>query len=414
MRRRNFLIGCSSAVAALATARISSLSFADPGSANAGEGTLVVIYLRGGWDALSVLPPLAGDDRRHYEAQRPWLRIPAQGEGAALPLNEAFGLHPALNDLMALYHDERLAIVQATGMPLDTRSHFDAMRFMETGTPGQHNTPTGWLTRHLQNQPDAGNNRLRAVSVDTATTTSLLGSTEAVAMRDPADFLLVDDAGHRGKLTRVLAGLYEGDSWLHNAGQRTVATIRNLEQFDLGNAPSTTPYPEGEFGERLKTVAALLRRGLNLRVATVDFGGWDTHKWQGEGSTGYLADLLRQLGTGLATFYHDLENHPLTGRLSVVVMSEFGRRLAENASRGTDHGHGSAMFVLGGQVNGGRLYGQWPGLAPEQLYDRADLAVTTDYRQVVCEVLHSLTWNPQLDVVFPGFVPARPMGLMRT
>ncbi len=413
MHRRGFLIGCSATIASMAGASLSNLSFAKSASADTSEGTLVVVYLRGGWDALSVLPPLGGEDRGHYEAIRPWLKIPVEGESAAVALDDHLGLHPALSDLLELYQSKHLAVIPATGLPLNTRSHFDAMRFIETGTPGQRGTTTGLLSCHLQSLPEEIDTPLRAVASDFAIPTSLLGSGEAVAMRNPADFLLVDDADHRKKLTRLLSRLYEGESWLHHAGQRTLATIRGMENLGDGKTSSAADYPDGELGERLKMVAPLLKRGLPLRVATVDFGGWDTHKWQGEGSQGYFADLLCQLGASLSTFYRDLEAHNLTSRLSVVVMSEFGRRLSENASRGTDHGHGSAMFVLGGKVNGGRLYGQWPGLAREQLYDRADLAVTTDYRQVIAEVLTTQTWNPQLDMVFPGYVPVPAMGLFR-
>jgi uncharacterized protein (DUF1501 family) len=175
-------------------------------------------------------------------------------------------------------------------------------------------------------------------------------------------------------------------------------------------------YPSGEFGENLKTIAKLIKLGVGLRAATVDLGGWDTHEGQGDGSAGYLNTLVTELSTGLAAFYTDLagSSSPThADRLTVVVVSEFGRRLSENASHGTDHGHGSGIFVLGGQVNGGQVFTSWPGLQNEQLYDRADLAVTIDYRQVLSEIVLRRLGNSQLNTVFPGYEGFQPLGIVR-
>jgi uncharacterized protein (DUF1501 family) len=407
MNRRKFMVGCSTAIAAMAGAQITSLTLANPETQG---DTLVVVFLRGGWDALNVMPPIDGKDRGYYEAARPFLKIPTSGKGAALKLTDAFGLHPAMEPLLELYQGRQLALVQATGMASDTRSHFDAMQFMELGTPGERSTTTGWITRHLQAAP-LTQTRLSSLSMDSAVAPSVLGSPSAVAMKDPKSFSLVDDADHRKRLINLLGSMYQGDTWIHAAGQRTLATLKVLEQLKPKDNPA--PYPKEEFSERLKTLAALLKQGLSLRVATVDLGGWDTHEYQGERSEGHFANLLAQLSGGLTAFYKDLDKAGLTRRLSVVVMSEFGRRLSENASRGTDHGHGSAMMVLGGGVNGGKIYGSWPGLSPDQLYDRADLAATTDYRQVLGELLRFRQQNQRLDVVFPGFKPQGSLGIVR-
>ncbi len=356
MNRRKFMVGCSTAIAAMAGAQITGLTFANPNSASDQDDFMVVVFLRGAWDAINVTPPLDGKDRGHYEAARPYLKIPVRGKGAALALNNQFGLHPGLEGLLELYQSKNLAIVQATGMPSDTRSHFDAMQFMELGTPGERSTNSGWITRYLQAVPsDHTGLSLPAITIDNATTASMLNSPEAIAMRNPREFLLADDKDHRHRLNKMLENLYKGDSWLHAAGQRTLTTIHQVENLNAEDYTSAVPYPENEFAERLKVIASLLKQGLTMRVATVDLGGWDTHQGQGDGSEGYFTEMLHQLGDGLAAFYSDLEAANLTKRLNLVVMSEFGRRFNENASRGTDHGHGSSMLLLGGNVNGGKL-----------------------------------------------------------
>jgi uncharacterized protein (DUF1501 family) len=414
MSRRHFLMGCSGTVAAMAGAQLTGLTVAAaaPGT-DANNETLIVLFLRGGWDAINVTPPLMGSDRAAYEAARPYLKVPTVGKNAALPLNNQFGLHRGLEPLLELYQGRQLAIIQAVGLlSANTRSHFDAMRYMELGTT-QPGTTTGWISRYLQaNTAKLEGRNLPAVTIDAATTASLLGSDPAIALRSIKDFLLVDDPPHRQRLLQMLGQMYQGEAWLHKAGQRTISTIRLVEQLRTEDYRPAAPYPAGELGDRLKTLAALLKQGLNLRVATIDLGGWDTHEWQGENGEGQFADLLRQLGGALAAFYKDMNAANLTQKLTIVVMSEFGRRLAENASRGTDHGHGGTMLVLGGKVNGGQLYGRWPGLDASQLYDRADLAVTTDYRTVLAEIL-KVQFRTENPTIFPGFRLAQPLGLIR-
>ena len=414
--RRDFLMGCSAAIAAMSGAQLTNLALAAPG---AGDGhTLVVLFLRGGWDALSVLAPLDGPDRGLYEAARPSLMLPRTGKQAALPLDARFGLHPALAPLRELYQGRQLALVTATGMPSDTRSHFDAQEFMELGTAGERAADGGWLTRHLASAPGAagGLNLLSpALSVGGSPAASLRGRLDTLALTSPDDFKLDDDPGARERLHTALAQLYQGDSWLHRAGQETVRALRTISGMGLGQYKpgGGATYPDSELGHGFATVAQLLRAGLGLRVATVDYGGWDTHEYQGDGGEGHLAELLQDLGATLAAFWSDLSAASgLAGRVTVIAMSEFGRRLQQNASGGTDHGHGSLMLLLGGGVRGGQIYGRWPGLAEEALYDRADLAVTTDYRQVLSEVLRGPGGNPNVRAVFPGFKVGQALGVV--
>jgi uncharacterized protein (DUF1501 family) len=212
--------------------------------------------------------------------------------------------------------------------------------------------------------------------------------------------------------------MYSGSSWLHQAGLQTLDAIDVIER---ANPQSYTPgngavYPNTSFGRSLQTVAQVIRLQLGLRVATLDLGGWDTHEYQGDTGGGYFRSKLEELSNGIAAFLLDLSNDngvDHTKRITVVVMSEFGRTFQENGSRGTDHGHGNIMLVAGGAVNGGQVFGEWPGLATDQLYDRRDLAITTDYRRVLSEILIRRLGNPKLGAVFPGYTGYAPLGIVQ-
>lgn len=407
LSRRNFLQGCSYVIAALAGARLTNLAYAAPDDP---ADTLVVVFLRGGWDALNVVPPLMGADRGWYEKARPGVKIP---ERRLINLNDQFGLHPALAPLHELYQDGKMGIVHAVGLDYDTRSHFDAMEFIELGTPGSKATTSGWITRHLQTAPGGSSGLLPAVAAPSQPT-SLLGMTATVSMSNPSDLSQWDN-GLLGEQQAALRKLYRGDSLLHQSGLRTLDALAavaplNEQEYRPQNGAS---YREDELGTQLKTVAQLIKMEAGMRVATVDFGGWDTHEYQNDAEGGYMGGLLESLGENLANFYRDLDSG-YAEKLSVVVLSEFGRRLTQNDSNGTDHGHGSVLFALGGRVNGGQVHGNWPGLANEQLYDRADLAVTTDYRQVLGELLLNRLKNPNLEAVLPGYAASfSPLGLFK-
>jgi len=400
--RRNFLQGCSAAIAALAGARLSNVAFArqdDP------SDTLVVVFLRGGWDALNVIPPIEGDDRGFYETARPDIKI-----SDLLSLNDQFGMHPALAPLQDLYQDGKMAAIHAVGLNYDTRSHFDAMEYIELGTPGAKNTTSGWITRYLQGQGVAS--ILPALSTAGAPS-SLLNFTPTVNLNDLADFSQWDN-GLVASQQDALRQMYSGDTLLHRAGARTLDSLGIVsplveQEYQPSNGAS---YNDDELSQQLKTVARMIKLDAGLRVATVDYGGWDTHEYETDGNGGYIADLLGNLANGLANFYLDLDSDYMD-RVSVVVISEFGRRLVQNEAYGTDHGHGSVMFTLGGGVNGGQVFGAWPGLHNDQLYDHADLAITTDYRQVLSELLTRRLGNTDIPTVFPGYSPSGDLGIYR-
>jgi len=416
LTRAHFLRGCSAAIAGLAGARLSRLALAAPAAQDTAPDVLVVVFLRGGWDGLNVVAPRSGDDRALYEAARPAIKLPVSGANALLPLDDRFGLHPALAPLFDLYQARNLAVIHAVGLDWDTRSHFDAMEFIELGTPGKKNSAAGWLTRHLQSAPPPSDPAQMPVVAAPSQPTALFGNTTAVSMNSIAD-LSQWDYGYVAQQQRALRALYAGESVMQRVGQHTLEALelaRRLQEQTYQPEHGAV-YADDELGRQFGMLAQLIKAGVGLKAAPVDFGGWDTHAYQTDDQGGgYMADLLGQLAAALANFYLDLDGageRNFTRRLSLVVLSEFGRRLAQNESQGTDHGHGGVLLALGGGVNGGQVFGDWPGLANEQLYDRADLAVTTDYRRVLSELLTTRLANPQIETVFPGYTYAGPLGI---
>ncbi|PYQ12968.1 MAG: hypothetical protein DMF80_16450 [Acidobacteria bacterium] len=374
---------------------------------------LVVVFQRGACDGLNVVVPFG---ENAYRQMRPTIAIPAPGAGreGALDLDGFFGLHPALEPLLPLWKEGTLAPVHAIGSPDATRSHFDAQDFMESGTPGLKATEDGWLNRLVQSQPDPEATPFRAVSMTPTLPRILSGRAAAVAMASIRDFDL--RGGGNGPAARGFEEMYEGavHDVLHGTGQETFEAIQFLKKSDPGRyqpAPGAE-YPRGRYGESLKQVAQLLKADVGVEVAFTDVGGWDHHAAEG-GVQGQLAARLKEFGEALAAFRRDLGD----GMQDVVVvtMTEFGRTARENGNRGTDHGHASFAFVLGGDVRGGRVHGRWPGLAPDRLYEGRDLAITTDFRDLLGEVLSRHLGARDLSRVFPGYAvsSSRFPGVMR-
>ena len=423
--RRGFITGCSAAVAAFAGANFNTLAFGDPNETN--TDILVSIFLRGGMDGMNLVMPIAGVDRGLYEAARPDIQVPVSGANAALPLNSMLGIHPAVNSapsgapasLYDLYQDNKLSMVVAAGMHEDNRSHFDSMNFMELGTPGTIATSSGWLTRHLHSASNLPSEiLLPALAVGNLQQASLRGATEAVNMTNPDSFSLnVGPSQWRTAQRVAMRNLYSAESWLHQSGSLTLDAIDRIELNSSGDyePANGAVYPSGSFGNHLQTVARMIKTDIGLRVATVDLGGWDTHNGQGNDGGGYFFTHVEELARGLAAFYTDLNDSVASNfasRLTVVVQSEFGRRLRENADNGTDHGHGNMMMVLSGNATGG-VHGTWPGLDTDQLFDNADLEVTTDYRRVLSEILIRRLCNNQLGTIFPGYEGYTPLGVVQ-
>ncbi len=415
--RRSFLAGCSAAVAAMAGARLNQVVFGNPEN-EPNQDILIVIFLRGGCDVLSLVTPIAGADRGFLEVARPDLNFPA---AQALSLNAQFGMHPSVPGLHALFGANQLAIIQAAGMDENTRSHFDAMAYMELGTPGNKNSTTGWLARHLQSADNLPASMVMpAFAAGDSQPAAFLGEPDVAAL-DYVDAFAYNTGPWQWRSAQraALRHLYAGTNLLQVAGTKALDTLDVIETQASGNyiPGNGAIYPDTEFGDQLQLVAQMIKLQLGMQTATIDLGGWDTHEAQANSdpADGYFADLVANLSAGLSAFYADLDGsggEDYIERTTIVVMSEFGRRLRENANRGTDHGHGGLMMALGGKVNGG-IYGDWPGLATNQLYDGADLAVTTDFRQVLSEILIRRLGNPRLGAVFPGYSGYAPLGIVQ-
>jgi uncharacterized protein (DUF1501 family) len=411
VNRREFLqmsgmVGVIGASQSLFPRWMPQLAFRSPERMAAGRGDVLVnIFLRGGMDGLSVVAPFT--EGANYYDVRPTIAVPEPGRAnGAIDLDGRFGLHPTLAPLKEIYDQQHLAIVHATGSIDPSRSHFDAMTFMEAGVPGNKTLNTGWIGRHLQAAAWQNDSPFRAVGMGAMIPAALRGPITPLSIRSIADFHFRGREDELHRLQQAISSLYTiqapTNQLERQAGLvfKTIATLDQLQATDYQPA-NGAQYPDDEFGLGLKQVAQLIKADVGLEVACVDLGGWDTHENQGT-LAGEFNTLLTTLSNGLAAFYHDLRDY-MAG-VTVVTMSEFGRRAHENGSQGTDHGHGNVMFLMGGGVNGGQVHARWPGLAPEAL-DDGDLAITTDYRDVLAEVVSRRLRNPALDQIFPGYRP---------
>ena len=360
---------------------------------------LVVIFQRGAADGLNIVIP---HGEQHYYAMRPSINIPKK---SVLDLDGFFGLHPSLAPFLPLWQQRHLAIVHAAGSPDPTRSHFDAQDFMETGTPGLKATEDGWLNRSLLPlRANIQSSPFRAIALGPSLPRILSGHQPAVAMNNINDFAV----GGRTPKPLLAANAFEAmydhssDTVLHTTGEETFDAVKMLKAADPGRyqPASGANYPKGRFGDSLRQLAQLIKANLGVQVAFADIGGWDHHVNEGA-VEGQLGNVLSDFSQSLAALWTDLGD--LREDTVIITMSEFGRTARENGNRGTDHGHANVMFVLGGPVKGGKVYGRWPGLDQSQLYEGRDLALTTDFRQVISEAIAMHMGNKNLAQVFPGY-----------
>jgi uncharacterized protein (DUF1501 family) len=389
--------------------------------------TLVAIFMRGAADGLNIVAPF-GDPQYHEVRPTLGLQSPrSQDEnlnngpfGPVIDLDGKFGLHAGLRPFKELWDKKQLAIVQATGSPDPSRSHFDAQDYMESGTPGK--TGNGWLNRALAD-PAPGASPLRAVALSNRVPRTLRGEYEAVALGNVQDFNISDQ-----ERLAILRNMYSltPDATMRRTGKDAFEAMKMLQSMTKEQAPnggerstfpSAAPGPlqnnrpsynaGGQLGRNLQELARLLKADAGVEAAFAEVDGWDHH--QNENTQ--LPGLLNQFSNAIAAFCQDLGDR--MEDVVIVTMSEFGRTVGENGTGGTDHGHGSLMMVLGGVVQGGKIYGEWPGLEKEQLFEGRDLAVTTDFRTVLSELVRGHLGRNDSSPVFPGFKPGASLGLLR-
>lgn len=370
---------------------------------------LVTIFQRGAMDGLMAVPPLDDTNLRRLRPRLAMSAARSADNQALLDLGNGFGLHPAFEPLLPLWKERRLGIVHAVGSPDPTRSHFDAQDYMETGTPGRKGTPSGWLNRAVGLLGHEGT-PLRAVSLTSALPRSFYGDEPAVAMTDLAELRVKLPGADRIAATagQGFEALYEQTSQdlLRDRGGEAFRAVEMLSESDLARyrPAAGVSYPRGPLGEALRQIAVLIKADVGLEVAFAESGGWDTHVQQGT-VNGTFARRAADLAQAIQAFWADLG--PRQPDVVLSTMTEFGRTVRENGSGGTDHGHGSCLFVLGDGIAGGKIHGTFPGLEPGALFEGRDLPVTTDFRAVFCELAGRHLGIEEGGKLFPGWAGQR-------
>ncbi len=369
---------------------------AEATTAAANHKKLVVLFQRGAADGLNIVVPYR---EKNYYAMRPSIAIRPE---EVLDLDGFFGLHPAMASLKPLYDQGHLAVVHAAGSPDMSRSHFDAQDSMESGTPGIRTTQDGWLNRALAAEHTASS-PFRAVALGPQVPRTLAGAVPAIAVNNLRDFSVGGSGPQASPISNAFQAMYDSssDAMLHGTGRETFEAVKMLRAADPAKyrPAAGVHYPQTAFGNSLRQVAQLMKANLGVEAAFADIGGWDTHQNQGN-CRGQLANRLTEFSDSIAAFWRDMGDE--AGNITLVTMSEFGRTARQNGTGGTDHGHANVMFVLGGEVKGGKVYGRWPGLSNEQLNEGRDLSVTTDFRVVLGEAASRTLGCGQLDRIFPG------------
>ncbi len=406
MHRRNFLKGLGASFALSSFPGTASFAFNPLFGAPNNQEVLVFIFLKGGCDALNLLAPIAD---RHYLNARPALLRSSEKSDLVLKNGLSgldFSLHEKARPLKELYDSKELAFVHAMGSPHNTRSHFEAQHFMEMGWDGAGSAiNSGWMTRYFSTITPQG--ILPAVSIGEQGSSGLLLEHQAAYSVSKLEAVKIKGGKHAAAM---IEAFYQGETPLAKRAQQTLATTQQLAQkaeqlpHNHGEYPSEW-YVKG-LSHNLKELAKLIKLDAGVQMAVVEIDGWDHHDNQASS----FAHLVDGFSRSLSAFYNDLQRYH--NRLTIVTMSEFGRRLKANSNGGTDHGHAGLSMILGGRVKGGRMYGKWPGLAPQQLNRRVDLEVTTDYRHILHDILKKRFQAQQLEQIFPNFVATGEVGFL--
>ena len=410
MTRRIFLKNGSLALVSLGFAPAFVARAAE--AAQARQKILITIFQRGAVDGLNMIVP---HGEKAYYANRPSIAISRpNGVDGAIDLDGFFGLHPRMASLDPMFKRGELAIVHACGSPDETRSHFDAQDYMESGTPGLKGTRDGWLNRYLHAKEHESASPFRAVALAPQLPRTLQGTAPALAIGQLSQFGV-----RAGMSTEMMSNSFEAqyaaaaDKVLAPTGKEAFDAVKMMKgidpaRYEPGNG---AVYPRSGFGDAMRQIAQLVKADMGLEVAFTELGQWDHHANEGA-AVGQIANRLDDFAGGLAAFAQDLGER--MADVVVVTMSEFGRTVKENGNRGTDHGHGNAMLILGGNVKGGKVYGKWPGLERDQLWQGRDLAVTTDFRDVFAELVSGHLGAKNLARIFPGYTYKQQLGFLRT
>ncbi len=408
LSRRDFLKLSGAAVAGAAFFGMPHWAWAAAGLAANNSKILIVLFQRGAADGLNMVVPFQDPN---YRSARPTIGLPGPTQtGGVLDLDGTFGLHPALASLMPMWKAGNFAVVEAVGSPDETRSHFEAQDNMETGTPGVKTTEDGWLNRAIESSSiKKAKSPLTAVAISARLPRILRGDFQVTAFPNLNAYRFIGG----GLEASSFEDMYEGsiDRLLSGTGKATEDSVNLLQKIQQSGPknPEDAGYPKGAVGRQFFELARVIQAKVGLRVGFLDVGGWDHHVNEGS-NDGLLNARLKELGDSIAAFYRDMGDR--SGDVLLTTMTEFGRTLQENGNRGTDHGHASVMLLFGGSIKGGKVYGSWPGLAPEQLYEGRDLQVTTDFRQVHSEILSNHLGIGEDTRVFPGFIPKTPLGFL--
>ncbi len=403
--RRKFLQGAT-AFFTLAGTGITLAINNRKGVSLADEKSLVHLFFRGGMDALNFLIPRNGINRTEYDSKRPNIQVPLE---QIFNLNHAFGIPATCPELFQLYQQGDMAMIHAVGMPegLSSRSHFESMAMFDYGTPGDSSYISGWLARHINSSPSVHPSAVIPSMSPGNPPVSHLGDPNVLSVDDPGSYH-PNPGRYEDEHLNTLGEIYSGSDLLDNAMQATIDNINIITDLDLSIPDS---YPNESLAQELGLIAQVIKANLGLQVASVDFGGWDTHENSGNAGTGYFVDRLGTVSAAIGAFFDDLTAAGKADNVVLTTQTDFGRRVRENGNRGTDHGTGQAMMVVGGAVSGGQVFGTFPGISDENLYLNTDLKMTTDFRRPLSDVVRNFLGNPNIDQVFPGYTGSHSLGL---
>lgn len=406
--RRKFLQGATVFFTLAGTGITLALSN-NKGTALTNEKSLIHLFFRGGMDAMNFLIPRTGVNRTEYETKRPNIQIPVN---LTLNLNNSFGIPSTCGELHQLYQQGKMAMIHAVGMPaeLGSRSHFESQAMYDYGTPGNSNNADGWLARHVNSSPNINGSAVIPSMASGNPPVSQQGDVSVLSIDNPSNFH-PNSGRYAEEHLQALNLIHSGSGLLNAAMQATIDNINIITDLDLSIPDS---YPNESLAQDLGLIAQVIKSDLGLQIATVDFGGWDTHENSGNLGTGSYVARLGTVSTAIGAFFDDLTAAGKDQNVVLTTQTDFGRRVRENGNKGTDHGTAQAMMVVGGSINGGQVLGSFPGIADENLFLNTDLKVTTDFRQPLSDVIKNFLGNPNIETVFPGYVGSQSMGLFPT